>query len=117
MFKNPTRRFPSSPTDSKITASELPIALPSSPVSSLTYDVKTGELVRSTASLGSLVGDLADTIAATAQIVGAFPINPDSRDSALQITLNPGPYTVQVSGVGGTTGVCLVEVYEVPPSL
>ena len=26
----------------------------------------------------------------------------------------PGAYTAQVSGVGGTTGVALVEVYEVP---
>jgi len=60
-------------------------------------------------------GDLADTIAATAQAVGAFPINPASKDSALQITLNPGAHTVQVTGVGGTTGVCLVEVYEVSP--
>ena len=59
--------------------------------------------------------DFADTIAATAQTVGAFPLDPASMDSALQITLNPGAYTVQVAGVGGTTGVCLVEVYEVSP--
>ena len=30
------------------------------------------------------------------------------------LVLLPGSYTVQVSGVGGTTGVALVEVYEVP---
>jgi hypothetical protein len=47
--------------------------------------------------------------------VAAFALSPDSsRDAALIATLQPGSYTVQVSGVGGTTGVALVEVYEVP---
>jgi hypothetical protein len=45
--------------------------------------------------------------------VGAFPLPPTSRDAAVVTTLVPGAYTVQVSGVGGTTGVALVEVYEV----
>jgi hypothetical protein len=30
------------------------------------------------------------------------------------INLAPGAYTAQVSGVGGTPGVALVEVYEMP---
>ena len=46
--------------------------------------------------------------------VGAFPLPATSRDAALLVTLQPGSYTVQVNGVGGTTGVALVEVYEVP---
>ena len=46
--------------------------------------------------------------------VGAFALNPDSKDAALLLSLEPGAYTVQVSGVGGGTGVALVEVYEVP---
>jgi hypothetical protein len=62
------------------------------------------------------VGNSTDTIAATAVTVGVFLIDHASKDSALFIMLNPGPYTVQVAGVGETTGVCLVEVYEVPPS-
>ena len=37
-----------------------------------------------------------------------------SLEAAILITLNPGPYTAIVSGVGGTTGVGLVEVFEVP---
>lgn len=45
--------------------------------------------------------------------VGAFPLPPTSRDAAVVTTLSPGSYTVQVSGVGNTTGVALVEVYEV----
>ena len=46
--------------------------------------------------------------------VGAFPIGGQSRDAALLVTLPPGNYSAQVSGAGGTTGVALVEVYEVP---
>ncbi len=46
--------------------------------------------------------------------VGAFPLTAASRDAVLLVTLAPGSYTAQVSGVGATTGVALVEVYEVP---
>jgi hypothetical protein len=45
---------------------------------------------------------------------GAFPLLPASRDSTLLVTLPPGNYTAQVSGVGNTTGIALVEIYEVP---
>jgi hypothetical protein len=31
-----------------------------------------------------------------------------------RVTRDPGRYAVQVSGVGGTTGEALVEIYEVP---
>jgi hypothetical protein len=31
----------------------------------------------------------------------------------LVLNLEPGNYTAQVSGVGNTTGVAIVEVYEV----
>ena len=37
----------------------------------------------------------------------------DSRESALLVTLAPGAYTAIVSGVGGATGVAIVEVFEV----
>lgn len=46
--------------------------------------------------------------------VGAFPLSAGSADSAQIVSLSPGAYTVQVSGVGGTTGVALAEIYEVP---
>ena len=39
---------------------------------------------------------------------------PTTRSCPLLITLPPGLYSAQVSGVGGTTGVALVEVYEMP---
>ena len=48
-------------------------------------------------------------------IVGAFPFTTDaSKDAAMLVTLEPGIYSVHVSGAGGTTGVALVEIYEVP---
>jgi hypothetical protein len=46
--------------------------------------------------------------------VGAFALAPTSRDAALLISLPPGGYSVQASGVNNTTGTALVEVYEVP---
>jgi hypothetical protein len=46
--------------------------------------------------------------------VGAFTLPANSRDSAMLVTLDPGSYTVQVSGGGASTGVALVEIYEVP---
>ncbi|MBL9202901.1 MAG: DUF3466 family protein [Opitutaceae bacterium] len=58
-------------------------------------------------------GDGAALSAAFTQ-VGAFALPAASRDAALLITLAPGNYSVQVSGVGATTGVAIVEVYEVP---
>ena len=53
-------------------------------------------------------------IETAAKGVGAFGFAPGSGDCALLVTLLPGSYTVQVSGVNNTTGVALVEVYEVP---
>jgi hypothetical protein len=39
-----------------------------------------------------------------------------TREPAILITLDPGPYTAIVSGAGGGTGVGLVEIYEVDDS-
>ena len=44
--------------------------------------------------------------------VGAFGLA--NNDSAIVVTLAPGNYTAQVLGVGGTSGVALIEVYELP---
>jgi hypothetical protein len=47
--------------------------------------------------------------------VGAFGFaDPDSRDAVLFTVLDSGAYTVVVSGAQGTSGVGLVELYEVP---
>jgi septal ring-binding cell division protein DamX len=46
--------------------------------------------------------------------VGAFSFAAGSADSAQIVNLPAGGYTIQISGVGNTTGVALAEVYEVP---
>ena len=51
--------------------------------------------------------------AALMSSAGAFPLLPKSADSALVATLPAGAYTAQVSGVSGTTGIALLEIYEV----
>jgi outer membrane protein assembly factor BamB/subtilisin family serine protease len=56
----------------------------------------------------------AATLTSTFTTLGAFALDAGSKDSALLVTLHPGVYSAQVSGVGGSTGVALVEVYEVP---
>ena len=54
------------------------------------------------------------SLAATFATVGAFALPAGSLDAALVVTLNPGGYTVQVSGVAGATGSALIELYELP---
>lgn len=56
----------------------------------------------------------ADEIATAAAVSGAFPLPAGSKDAALLITLVPGNYTIQVSGVNSVTGIALVEAYDVP---
>lgn len=41
-----------------------------------------------------------------------FSFAPGSKDAALVVTLAPGNYTAIVSGSNGTTGVALIEVYD-----
>jgi hypothetical protein len=48
------------------------------------------------------------------QSAGAFPFTPGSKDAALMIELPPGLYTVIVRGANNTTGIALVETYELP---
>lgn len=49
----------------------------------------------------------------TFERTGAFGLAATSKDAALIATLPPGIYTAQVSGVADTTGIALVEVYEI----
>jgi hypothetical protein len=46
---------------------------------------------------------------------GAFDIPDNSADSALVVRLPPGGYTILTSGVGGSTGTAIVEVYDLGP--
>jgi len=54
--------------------------------------------------------------AATMTLAGAFPLPAGSRDAALVVTLPPGAYTAQVGGAGGSTGVALLEIYDISGS-
>ena len=53
-----------------------------------------------------------DSQQAEIEAVGLQPS--DDRESALVQALAPGNYTAIVRGVGDTTGVALVEVYNIP---
>ena len=53
-------------------------------------------------------------ITAAFAVTGAFSLPPGSADSALLLSLAPGAYTAQVSGLNDTTGNALIEVYQVP---
>lgn len=52
-------------------------------------------------------------IAGAANSSGAFAFAGGSKDAALLVTLGAGTYSATVSGVGGTTGTALVEIYVV----
>ncbi len=58
----------------------------------------------------------AATISAASVQAGAFAFTAGSRDAALIVDLPAGSYTIQTSGVGSTTGVALVEVYDLTPA-
>ncbi|MBS0630966.1 MAG: immunoglobulin domain-containing protein [Verrucomicrobia bacterium] len=69
-----------------------------------------GSLIASNDNWGGTTA-LKDAFAA----VGASSLVADnSKDAALLVTLMPGVYSAQVSGVGGATGVGLIEIYLVP---
>jgi hypothetical protein len=56
-------------------------------------------------------------IASAAAAVGAFPwTNSSSHDAALLETLPQGPFTAQIAGESGDTGVALAEVYDATPA-
>ncbi len=46
--------------------------------------------------------------------VSAFDLPDGSADSAMVVSLPPGAYTAQVTGAGGSSGVTLAEIYELP---
>ena len=84
------------------------------------YD-QSNTLIVSDAGWGQPLTAGSSTVAATfraatasdMQSAGAFGITAGSADAAVVVTLPPGNYTAVVSGVGGTTGTALAEVYEI----
>ena len=67
---------------------------------------------------GTPVGNAPDAseLSAAFTAAGAFSFAAGSLDSAAIASAGPGSYTVQVSGNGGSTGVALVEVYDITPA-
>ena len=59
-------------------------------------------------------GNDVSLVNAAAVSTGAFALAPGSKDAVILITLPPGSYSALVSGNNSTSGVALVEVYEVP---
>ena len=57
-----------------------------------------------------------DQLAAAFTANGAFAFAPGSKDAALIVDLAAGNYSIQVSGVGGTSGLALVEIYDITPA-
>jgi hypothetical protein len=56
----------------------------------------------------------ADTVKAAFTAAGAFTLPDGSLDAAMVVTVPAGGYTVSVTG-GSTTGVTLVEIYDLDP--
>lgn len=54
--------------------------------------------------------NLAAIVAAHGDKLGAFTL--DNKDTVLLASLNPRDYTAQITGVGGATGVALVELFD-----
>jgi kumamolisin len=69
-----------------------------------------------TAGNSTVAASFRQATAADMSSAGAFPLSANSPDSAIVLTLPPGAYSAQSSGVGGTSGVALTEVYDLSPS-
>ena len=64
--------------------------------------------------LSSVAAGIASATTQIMSQVYAFALPANSADCAMLVTLPPGTYTAQLSGVNGATGVALVETYDVP---
>jgi hypothetical protein len=74
------------------------------------FDAK-GAVVATNTGWGNAAN--AAQITAAAAAVGGFTLPAGSADSAVLVTLPPGVYTAQVAGLNATTGIAILEVYEV----
>ena len=72
------------------------------------------ELRKSDGTILGVNDNWKDTQPAVIQSAGLAPA--DDREAALSISLDPGNYTVVLSGKSGSTGLALVEAYDVERS-
>jgi len=77
----------------------------------LTLQATSGAMLASAAAWGGQP-QLADIFAD----VGAFSLASTSQDAALDTTLAPGPYSVQLSGASGDSGTAMAEIYDADPA-
>jgi len=72
------------------------------------------ELFRGATSLAVNSGVAANrsAIDAAGRQAGAFALDAAGADAAILTTLAPGNYTAQVSGLAGSAGIALIEVYD-----
>lgn len=59
-------------------------------------------------------GTISMPLALAMKAAGAFDLPLGSADAAMAIRLSPGLYTAKVAGVGDSTGIGMIEVYEIP---
>ncbi|HRE82808.1 MAG TPA: vanadium-dependent haloperoxidase [Opitutaceae bacterium] len=86
-----------------------PVADPSIAV----YD-SNGTLIAQNDNWASGNATMTAALTAATNKVGAFSLGANSFDAALLTTLGPGAYTIHVNAPAGTSGVALIEAYEVP---
>lgn len=60
-------------------------------------------------------GNIPAEVAQAATQAAAFPLAAGSRDAALVTNLEPDNYTVVVSGAANTSGIALIEIYDLTP--
>ena len=53
-----------------------------------------------------------DAVHARSMMVGAFPLNSQSADSAVLKALSSGAYIIEARGAGSGTGIALIEIYD-----
>ena len=82
-------------------------------ISGLLSDPKL-ELYNSSGTKFSENDNWASSLTTTFTSVGAFALNPGSKDAAITVSLSAGGYTVQVYGADGGSGEALIELYELP---
>jgi uncharacterized protein (DUF1800 family) len=77
-----------------------------------------GVVVASNDNWGTPIGNApnAATMSAVFSEYTGLPFAAGSLDAAVISSFAPGNYTVQVSGNNATSGLCLVEVYDITPS-
>jgi len=82
----------------------------------LTVTNSSGTVVGANTGWSSGSTAVTTSVAAATAIAGGFALPAGSADSVVLLTLPPGAYSAQVTGLNGGSGSALVEVYLVPSS-